>query len=59
MKVRAVKRYNDLVLKKVVDKGTEFDVSEDRAKYLKGQGMVELLEESEKSEQKEKKEPVK
>lgn len=56
MKVRAVKKYNDLMLKKVVAKETEFDVPEDRAKYLVSQGMVEILEESEK---KEKKDPAK
>lgn len=48
MKVRAIKKYSDIVLKKVVEKGTEFDVQDDRANYLASQGMVELVREEKK-----------
>lgn len=48
MKVRAIKKYSDIVLKKVVEKGAEFDVAEDRAKYLIGQGMVEPVKDEKK-----------
>lgn len=48
MKVRAVKRYSDIVRKKIVEKGDEFDVPEGRAKYLASQGMVELVKDGKK-----------
>lgn len=42
VKVKAVKRYSDIILKRVVDAGEELDVTEDRAKYLQDQGMVAI-----------------
>lgn len=59
MKVRAIKKYSDIILKQVMEKGAEFDVPDDRAQYLKGQGMVEILGDPEKAEQKEKKDAAK
>lgn len=40
MKVKVIKRYNDLILKKIQEKNTVFDVTESRGKYLIEQGMV-------------------
>lgn len=34
VKVRVVERYNDMVLKKIQEVGTEFEVDEQRAKKL-------------------------
>lgn len=48
MKIRAIKKYSDIIQKKVVEKGEEFDVPEDRAKYLVSQGMVELVRDEKK-----------
>lgn len=51
MKVKAIKDYNDLVLNKLIKEGTEFEVSEARAKELSttnnkaGMVLVEVLEE--------------
>lgn len=45
MKVKAVKRYSDIILKRVVEKDEELEVAEDRGKHLVGQGMVQILEE--------------
>lgn len=44
-KVKVIKRYNDIVLKKTQEKGTVFEVSEARAKHLVEQKMVEIVEE--------------
>lgn len=50
MKVRAIKDYNDLKLKQFIKAGTEFEVSERRAKELStpenasGMILVEVLE---------------
>lgn len=48
VKVRAIKKYSDIIQKKVVEKGTVFEVPEDRAKYLITQGMVELVKDEKK-----------
>lgn len=48
VKVRAIKKYSDIIRKKVIEKGTEFDVPDDRAQYLASQGMVELVKEERK-----------
>lgn len=45
VRVRVIKKYNDLVLKKIQTVGTEFETSEQRARYLVSQGMVEIVEE--------------
>ena len=58
MKVRALRDYNDLQLKKLIKKGTEFDVPEKRALELSGtdnkagMALVELLEEAPKAKPK-------
>jgi len=50
MKVKALKNYNDLKLSKYIQAGTEFDVTEARAKELSttnnksGMALVEILE---------------
>lgn len=43
MKVKVIKRYNDLVLKKIQEVGTVLEVTDARGKYLIGQGMAEKL----------------
>lgn len=55
VKVRVIKKYHDLALKKIQVKGTEFETSEQRAKYLVDQGMVEIVEEPNGKEQKDEK----
>lgn len=52
VKVRVIKRYNDLVLKKIQEKGVEFEVSEARAKHLVEQKMVEIVKENKKEDKK-------
>lgn len=59
MRVKAVKRYNDIVLKKVVEKETVMDVTEARGKHLIEQGMAEAIEEPAESKKTEKKETAK
>lgn len=45
VKVKVIKEYNDMQLKKVQDKiGTEFEVDKERAEYLVNQGMVEIVD---------------
>ena len=41
MKVKVIKRYNDMLLHKVQEAGTIFEVADARGRYLIGQGMVE------------------
>lgn len=53
VKVRVIKKYNDPALKKIQTAGTEFETSEQRARYLVSQGMVEIV--GEKTERKEQK----
>ena len=50
MKVKVIKRYNDLILKKIQEKDTVFDVTESRGKYLIEQGMVIEIKESAKDQ---------
>ena len=45
VKVRGIKRYHDLKLGRIQEKGTEFEVTKERAEYLTTQGMVEILKE--------------
>ena len=51
MKVKVIKRYNDLVLKKIQKVDTIFEVTDERGKYLIGQGMVEEFKEDTKSQE--------
>ena len=46
VKVKVIKRYNDLVLKKIQEKNTVFETNEKRAQCLVKQGMVEIIEET-------------
>lgn len=46
MKVKAIKRYSDVRLNKVIEPGTILDVDEARAKHLVHEGMVEILKET-------------
>lgn len=41
MKVKVIKRYNDMVLKKIQKVGTELEVTQKRGEWLISQGMVE------------------
>jgi hypothetical protein len=43
VKVKVIKRYNDISLNKIQEKDTEFETTETRAKYLAEQGMVEIV----------------
>ena len=45
MKVKVIKRYNDMLLRKVQEPGTVFETDDARGKYLIGQGMVEEVPE--------------
>ena len=45
VKVNVIKRYHDLKLGRIQEKGTEFEVTKERAEYLTKQGMVEILKE--------------
>lgn len=48
MKVKVIKRYNDVVLKKIQKEGTVLEVDEKRAKHLVKQGMVVIVDETKK-----------
>lgn len=50
MKVKVIKRYNDLALKKIQEVGTILEVKDERGKYLIGQGMVEEFKEDSKDQ---------
>ena len=45
VKVKVIKRYHDLKLGRIQEKGTEFEVTKERSEYLTKQGMVEILKE--------------
>lgn len=49
MKVKVIKRYNDIALDKIQEVGTVFETDNARGKYLIGQGMVEEVETVKKS----------
>lgn len=49
VKVKVIKRYYDLKLGKIQEKGTEFEATKERAEYLTKQGMVEILKETAKT----------
>ncbi len=51
-KVKVIKRYNDLELKKIQDVGKTFETSEKRAQHLVEQGMVEIVAEPKKASEK-------
>lgn len=43
MKVKVIKRYNDLALKKIQEIGTALEVTDKRGEYLISQGMAEKI----------------
>lgn len=49
MKVKVIKRYNDIVKDKIQEVDTVFEVDDARGKYLIDQGMVEEVETVKKS----------
>lgn len=51
MKVKAIKRYSDIRLHKVIEPGTVLEVDEARADHLVKEGMVEILKETGKTVQ--------
>ena len=51
MKVKAIKRYSDVRLNKVIEPGTVLEVDEARADHLVKEGMVEILKETGKTAQ--------
>lgn len=51
MKVKAIKRYSDIRLHKVIEPGTVLEVDEARADRLLKEGMVEILKETGKTVQ--------
>lgn len=51
MKVKAIKRYSDIHLHKVIESGTVLDVDEARADHLVKEGMAEIVKEPAKTAQ--------
>ena len=54
MKVRCIKRYNDIKLKKIVEVGDILDVDDERAEHLIQEGVAEITKETEKAASKDK-----
>lgn len=48
VKVKVIKRYSDVRLRKIQEIGAVLEVSEERAKHLVSQGVAVILEEKEK-----------
>lgn len=44
VKIKCIKRYSDVLLKKVIEVGTVLDVPKDRADHLVHEGVAELVE---------------
>lgn len=42
-KIKAIKRYSDIVLKRIVEKDEMLEVSEARAEHLVKEGMAEII----------------
>lgn len=47
MKVKCIKRYSDICLKEVVEKGTVLEVTENRGAHLISEGVAEAVREAE------------
>ena len=45
MKVKCIKRYSDICLKEVVEKGTVLEVTENRGAHLISEGVAEAVRE--------------
>lgn len=43
MRVKVIKRYNDMVLHKIQEVDTEFETEEKRAEHLVEEGVAEIL----------------
>ena len=52
MKVRCIKRYSDVKLKKIIEVDTIFDVDEERANHLVNEKVAEIVNETEKTTEK-------
>ena len=46
MKVKCIKRYSDICLKEVVEKGTVLEVTENRGAHLISEGVAEAVSEA-------------
>ena len=46
MKVKCIKRYSDIYLKEIVEKGTVLEVTENRGEHLIGEGVAEAVREA-------------
>ena len=46
MKVKCIKRYSDIRLKEIVEKGTVLEVTEDRGAHLISEGVAEAVREA-------------
>ena len=51
IKIKAIKRYSDIRLHKVIEPGTVLDVDEARADHLVKEGMAEIVKEPAKTAQ--------
>lgn len=49
MKVKCIKRYSDVCLKKIIEKDEILEVDKARAKHLVNEGCVEIVKESKKA----------
>lgn len=49
MKVKCIKRYSDVCLKKIIEKDEILEVDKARAKHLVREGVAEIVKESEKA----------
>lgn len=52
MKMRCIKRYSDVKLKKIIEVDTIFDVDEERANHLVNEKVAEIVNETEKTTEK-------
>ena len=48
VKVKCIKRYSDIKLKKIVEVGDILDVDDERAEHLVHEGVAEITKETEK-----------
>lgn len=46
MKVKCIKRYSDICLKEIVEKGNVLEVTEDRGAHLISEGVAEMVREA-------------
>lgn len=46
MKVKCIKRYSDICLKEIVEKGTVLEVTESRGEHLISEGVAEAVREA-------------